>query len=78
MIEDTMNSHEDYEFDNLSTKPRVKRKHIDLKLKNNIFENYSSKLLAIKDIWNNNKYQSDLSTILFMNEGQMKRIKNFN
>ena len=55
MIKDTMNNYEDYELDNLITKPRVKGKHIDLKLKNSILEEYSLKLLAIKDIWNNNK-----------------------
>ena len=55
MIKDIMNNHEDYELDNLIAKPRVKRKHIYLKLKKKNFNEYSSKLLAIKDIWNNNK-----------------------
>ena len=50
MIKDTMNNHEDYELDNLIVKLRVKGKHIDLKLKKKNLEEYSSKLLAIKNI----------------------------
>ena len=48
MIKDTMNKHEDYELDNLIAKQKVKGKHINLKLKKKNFDEYSSKLLAIK------------------------------
>ena len=42
MIEDIFNKYEDYELENLIAK-WVKGKHIDLKLKNKIFDEYSSK-----------------------------------
>ena len=55
MIKDAMNNHEDYELDNLIAKPRVKENTLNLKLKKKIFDEYSSKFLSTKDIWNNNK-----------------------